>query len=161
MMTLNARKERFSMAYISAVAAHAGYQIVPPAVDDDSVDGYLISREGTRPIVPFQAKATTVSRIRNGRLRFPLPFKNYNDLRAMVAWPRILIVVRLPSDETDWLLHSEEGLLVRHSGYWLSLEGQPETTNVRSVTVSIPQSQVFNTEQLRQIMGRADRKERL
>ena len=41
-MDLNTRKERFSLAYINAVAAQAGYQVVEPPVDRDSVDGVTL-----------------------------------------------------------------------------------------------------------------------
>lgn len=52
------KKARFSIAYIGAVAAHAGYQVVEPPVDDDSIDGTIIGKEGRRPRIDFQAKAT-------------------------------------------------------------------------------------------------------
>ena len=42
-----------------------------------------------------------------------------------------------------------------------SLAGQPNTTNTRTVTVRIPRSQVFDTAQLRELMGRANRGELL
>ena len=58
----NDRKERFSLAYIGAVAAHAGYQAVEGrAIDKDSVDGHFESNEGQRPRIEFQAKSITQS----------------------------------------------------------------------------------------------------
>ena len=45
-MELNQCKARFSLAYIGAVAARAGYQVCEPVVDDDSVDGILIGQAG-------------------------------------------------------------------------------------------------------------------
>jgi len=57
-MDLNAMKERFSLAYIGAVASQAGYYIVEPRVDQDSVDGTLMGDIGRRPRIDFQAKAT-------------------------------------------------------------------------------------------------------
>lgn len=39
----NTQKERFSLAYIAAVAAKAGFDLVEPPVDTDSIDGALIS----------------------------------------------------------------------------------------------------------------------
>ena len=41
-MTLNLQMEQFSLAYIRAVAASAGYQMVRPEIDIDSVDGILM-----------------------------------------------------------------------------------------------------------------------
>lgn len=161
-MDENDRKERFSLAYISAVAAHAGFLVTEPdGPDKVSIDGWIMSDEDRQPIVAFQAKATTRNVGRGAEVGFPLPVKNYNDLRADVFGPRLLIVVFLPADEAEWLAHSEDELRMRHCGYWISLAGQPSTTNTRTVTVRIPRSQVFDTAQLRELMGRANRGEPL
>jgi hypothetical protein len=74
---------------------------------------------------------------------------------------RLLIVVFLPTDETAWLAHSEEELRMRRCGYWVSLAGEPERPNRRTVSVRIPRSQVFDTTQLRELMDRANRGEPL
>jgi hypothetical protein len=161
MMNLNDRKERFSLAYISAVAAHAGYQVIEPPVDKDSLDGILIGQEGRRPMIGFQAKATGRDVLNQDHAAFPLPLKNYNDLRADTMIPRLLIAVVLPEEEADWLVHSEEELRLRRCGYWLSLSGSPETTNTTAVTVHLPRTQVFASDQLRALMSRAERGEPL
>ena len=76
-MDENDRKERFSLAYISAVAAHAGYQIIEAGpIDKDSVDGTLISDEDRRPRIEFQARATARDILRGDTLRFRLSIKN-------------------------------------------------------------------------------------
>ena len=156
------RKERFSLAYISAVAAHAGYLVVESrAVDKDSIDGHIAGDEGRRPRIEFQAKSTARDVLRSGDLIFPLPIKNYDDLRRDVSTPRLLIVVVLPSNDRDWLMHSEDELRMRHCGYWASLAGQPATMNRRTVSVRIPRSQVLDTAQLRELMERANRGEAL
>ena len=154
----NDRKERFSLAYISAVAAHAGFQLIESRpIDKDSIDGELVSDEGRRPRIEFQAKATTDYRLRSDDFSFPLPIKNYNDLRVDALNPRLLIVVLLPSDDAAWLAHSEEELRMQCCGYWLSLAGWAESRNVSTVSVRIPRTQVFDTDQLRALMERADR----
>ena len=161
-MEENDRKERFSLAYIRAVAAHAGYQVSErPPPDKDSIDGDLISREGRQPQIAFQAKATARDVLRADNLVFPLPLKNYDDLRADTWAPRLLIVVLLPTNVEEWLVHSEDELRLRHCGYWFSLKGMPATTNTSTVSVNIPRAQVFDTAQLRVLMGRADRGEPL
>lgn len=156
MMDLNDRKSRFSLGYITAVAAHAGYQVLETRVDKDSVDGVLMGEEGRRPRIEFQAKATARDLLRPDYLAFPLPLKNYEDLRAEVITPRLFVVVVLPDRESDWLAHSEEELRLRRCGYWLSLAGEPEVSNTSSVTVRIPRSQVLDTDQLRALMLRAE-----
>lgn len=128
----NDRKERFSLAYIGAVAAHAGYHLSELyGPDKDSVDGILMGDEDGRPRIEFQAKATSRDRLRGSHFSFPLPRKNYDDLRVRVLWPRILIVVVMPPEDAYWLVHSEEELRMRRCGYWLSLAGSPATTNRR------------------------------
>ena len=155
-MDLNTRKERFSLAYVGAVAACAGYDIIEPRVDRDSVDGILISDFGLRPRIDFQAKATARDIARDGNVAYPLPVKNYDDLRADTRNPRILIVVLIPDHEDEWLRQSNDELCLRHCGYWLSLAGRPSVANTGSVTVHIPLSNVFGITQLADLMGRAE-----
>ena len=88
-MTLNLKMEQFSLAYIRAVVASAGYQMVRPEPDTDSVDGILMSDFGSRPRIEFQAKATAQDIVRSGNLHFPLPIKNYNELIIHTKVPRI------------------------------------------------------------------------
>lgn len=160
-MEFNQRKARFSLAYISAVAAHVGYQVCEPVVDDDSVDGILIGQAGRRPRIEFQAKASSRELLQEHHLTFPLSIKNYDDLRADVIVPRLLIVVLMPEQQDDWLHHSEEQLCLRHCGYWLSLSGQPDTDNTTTVTVHLPRQQRFDSETLHALMTRAEREEPL
>ena len=88
-------------------------------------------------------------------LTFHLPVKNYNDLRAETINPRILIVVSLPSDEVDWLVQNEDQMVLRRCGYWVSLRGCADTSNLTSVTVELPRSQIFNSMQLQRMMAQA------
>lgn len=148
------RKELFSLAYVSAVAARAGFQVVEPRIDFDSVDGILMGDEGRRPRIDFQAKATSREVLKEEHVAFPLPLKNYNDLRADVVVPRLLVVIVLPDDESDWLHHSEEALVLRKCGYWLSLAGFPESDNRTHITVHLPRAQPFDPTQLSALMDR-------
>lgn len=153
----NDKKARFSLAYINAVAARAGYDVVEPKVDIDSVDGMLLTHYGRRPRLEFQAKATARDVVGDEFVTFPLPMKNYDDLRMDVIVPRLLILVVLPERAEEWLSHSEEELILRHCGYWLSLAGQPERENTKTVTVHLPREQRFNPEALHTLMNQANR----
>lgn len=153
----NDKKARFSLAYINAVAARAGYDVVEPKVDIDSVDGMLLAHYGRRPRLEFQAKATARDVVGDEFVTFPLPMKNYDDLRMDVIVPRLLILVVLPERAEEWLSHSEEELILRHCGYWLSLAGQPERENTKTVTVHLPREQRFNPEALHTLMNQANR----
>ncbi len=162
-MTPNMQMEQFSLAYIRAVASQAGYRIGTADPDWDSMDGILISDRGRRPRIEFQAKATGQDIIRrDGDLSFRLDVDNYDDLRDQeVMVPRILIVVRVPSDTEQWLSQEDSELCLRHCGYWISLEGRGSVSNRSKISIHIPTSSVFNREQLDSMMGRVERGEPL
>ena len=65
--------------------------------------------------------------------------------------PRLLVVLDLPSQESDWVTIDTEELVLRRCAYWLNLNGSPESTRVRP-TVHIPKSQVFDVPGLRSLM---------
>ena len=112
-MTPNMQMEQLSLAYIRAIAADADCQVTRPEPDVDSVDGVLMSGFGRRPRIEFQAKATTQDILRDNELHFPLPVKNYNDLRAPTMVPRLLIVMLMPVEPEEWLTQSTEQLCLR------------------------------------------------
>lgn len=85
-------------------------------------------------------------------IAFALPVKNYNDLRADVMEPRLLVLVCVPEDYDDWAEQTEDQLCLRHCAYWLSLAGKPETENDSTVTVHIPRKNVFSVDFLKEAM---------
>jgi len=100
--------------------------------------------------------------IRDNTLVYPLKRKNYDELRLSdLLVPRLLVVVHVPESDEEWLRHSEDELALRRCGYWVSLRGEPETTNQTKVTVYLPRSNVLDVVGLRGLMGRASRKEPL
>lgn len=156
-MYRNTIKERFSLAFIEAVASKAGFYVDEPRVDYDSVDGTLKADFGRRPRIDFQAKATSQDIVRQRNLHFPLPIKNYDDLRTDPINPRLLIVVLMPEDDSEWLSQSSEELCLRHCAYWTSLRGRPPTRNRSTVTIQIPVGNIFSSEQLSELMRKAER----
>ena len=156
-MTPNMQMEQLSLAYIRAVSANVGYQITKPEPDIDSVDGVLRASFGRRPSIDFEAKATTQYIVRGDELRFPLPVKNYNELRADTLTPRILIVLLMPEESSDWLRQTHDELCLRRCAYWLSLEDRPATSNTTTVTVPIPTVNVFDSPKLIDLMQKAER----
>jgi hypothetical protein len=156
---LSQRKEQFSVAYLHAVASVAGYRTSSPNVDDDSVDWFIKARgaHGRRrsPQVDLQLKCTERRTSRNGHFSFPLPVKNYNDLRGVdVHVPRILVVVFVPDTLDLWLEQSEERLLMKHCAYWVSLRDAPKTENTATVTVRLPRANQFTVDALKSMMRR-------
>ena len=160
-MTPNMQMEQLSLAYVRAVAADVGYQVTRPEVDVDSVDGILMGSSGGRGRIDFQAKATTQDVLSGNELRFPLPVKNYDDLRADTLTPRLLIVLLMPRERGEWLQHSLRELCLRRCAYWLSLEDCPSTSNSHTVTVSVPARNMFDGGNLVGLMDKAARGEPL
>jgi hypothetical protein len=165
-MDLSQQKEKFSDAYLQAVAAVAGFGLAKPIPDDDSIDWIITARgvAGTmrRPRLEVQLKCSARDIVKETHLHFPLDLKNYNDLRYPDPLvPRILVVVTVPEGLNDWLKQTETELHMRHCGYWVTLQGEPDTTNRTTVTVMLPRTQLFTPETLRQMMQRVNRAEAL
>lgn len=159
LMEMSQRMEQFSVAYVRAVAATAGYSTYIPEPDDDSVDLGLAARGGggtTRsPRLEMQLKCTYCGVLDDAEIKYPLKIKNYEDLRPdNVLVPRILVVVIVPEALDGWLAHSEDSLSLHNCGYWMSLRGLGETVNTHSKTVALPRAQQYTVKQVQQIMSR-------
>jgi hypothetical protein len=167
-VTETEQKQQLSIAYVHAVAARAGFACERPTVDDDSVDLVLAaaglvhhSAMVRSPRLEVQLKATGRDILRENYLAFPLPIKNYNELRESSLVPRLLVVLLLPVDPSQWLEQSEEQMISRHCAYWSSLHGQPVKDNTEAVTVHLPRANLLTVTNLRGLMERAARKEPL
>jgi Domain of unknown function (DUF4365) len=164
MMDISQRKEQFSFAFVRAVATVAGNMVAEPAVDDDSIDLWIGGRVGEDiprpPRIELQVKCTSARVTRGEHLVYALKRKNYDDLRlADPIVPRILVVVLVPTDESEWLRQTEEELSLRYCAYWTSLRGMEETKNRGRVTIHVPRANIFSVEGLRDLMKQAARKE--
>lgn len=153
--------EQFSKAYVKAVASVADCSIDWSTVDNDSVDGTLKRRTHSStvrsPHLDIQLKSTHTDCIQNNHIVYPLLIKNYDELRSdNLAVPRILVVVLLPDDFSRWTLHTEQEMALRKCGYWVSLRGEPATSNMTSKTVHIPRQQVFDVIGLDAIFNRLE-----
>lgn len=160
-MDANQQKEQFSRAYVHAVASVAGFSLYEPSVDDDSIDLGFARRGGAdgdcicSPRVEAQLKCTSRDVIGDESLSFDLKVKNYNELcPENFLVPRILIVVVVPDSMTDWLTHTEKELVLRRCAWWISLRGQPKSTNTSTERTHIPRAQVFSPQALTSMMER-------
>jgi hypothetical protein len=164
-MELNLRKEQFSRVYVRAVATVAGYTIYEPEVDDDSVDLGIAGRAASGvpcpPRIECQLKCTS-GRFRGEEMVYRLKRKNYDDLRLDdLVVPRILVVLSVPHDESEWLRQTEAELSMRHCAYWVSLRGRSPSGGEGKVTVRIPRANQFTVACLCDLMRRAAHKEPL
>lgn len=167
-MTENEQKQQLSIAYVHAVASRAGYACQVVLVDDDSVDVELAARGRVHehavlmsPKLQVQLKATSQGVLKADHVAFPLPRKNYDELRVATMCPRLLVVLLLPANPEEWLEQTEERMITRRSAYWCSLLGMPASDNSETVSIRLPRSNVLSVENLRLLMERASRKEPL
>ena len=156
LLTPALQKEALSRVYTQAIAARAGYTISTADFDLDGVDITINAGGLFRPTVGVQLKATEkLSKVKNGAFRFVLKRRNYDLLRKETRSPRILVVLDLPKDVSQWINVTEEELVLRRAAYWLDLKGYEETENRTSVTVYIPTINLFNVENLQNMMEQA------
>jgi len=162
-----------SYAYLHAVATRGGFSCsysnrhldgagVDALVDED---GRFLAHDSQYAsfTLHVQLKATRVPPLeQNGRFSFSLPIHQYDKLReTRVGIARILAVLYLPADPSDWLRHSEDGLLARRCAYWVSLRGASQGQNAATHTVYIPRNQIVSVETLTEIMTRCSRGEEM
>jgi hypothetical protein len=156
-MALTAQQECFGDSFLLAVAGAAGCAVSFRRPDDDSIDWTLSCRLSRRPKVDVQMKTWTGDDCFSDPIRYPLKRKNYEDLiLTNVLAPRILVLVILPQDPTEWIAISKEQLICRRCGYWVSLAGHPTTENETRVTVSLPRANVLTVESLQTMMQRVN-----
>jgi Domain of unknown function (DUF4365) len=149
-------KERLCIAYVTAVAARAGCQIVETPVDRNKVDVTISAIQGTPVKIDVQCKATSADILRDDHVAFALEVETYDKLRStLILAPQLLVVLVLPPDRSDWLNANEDSLVARQCAYWLNLAGEPPTANLSTITVHLPRAQVFNPLALTTLMNAA------
>jgi hypothetical protein len=171
MLTDQNLEAELSYAYLHAVASRAGFACEYTTRHMDSAAVDAIVREEGRFLAAdselgsfelyVQLKATYQHLTEvNERWSYPLPIGQYNKLRSVrVSAPRLLVLLLLPEDATEWLRHSEDGLLAKRCAYWVSVRGAPESVNDVSQTVYIPKRQVLSPQSLTELMTRFSRRE--
>lgn len=168
MLWPNDVKEELSLAYVHAIASRAGFAVETIHKDRDSIDIKIMARgkldeDATleSPELAVQVKATQRD-IGNGEpLYFDLPAGNYADLIKRTLVPRVLIVLFLPEDVGQWVTVTADSLVMRRSAFWLSLLGQPASTNKTSQRVHLPEGQALSPEVLKSLLTRVGRQEDL
>lgn len=159
-----------SYAYLHAIASRAGFECTVSArhSDGDGIDARLWVKERfhsdslyTRFAIDVQLKATSGEPVlREGRYSYPLEVEHYDKLRAEDFHGNLLLVVLfLPSDPEEWLVHTESELAARRCAYWVPLRGAPPTSNSTSQTVYLPAVNCLSVESLRGAAARISRGE--
>ncbi|MFD3995450.1 DUF4365 domain-containing protein [Streptomyces sp. NPDC058583] len=135
------QQEQFSLAYLSAVATHAGVTIAHWNVDKDGVDA-TIKRKGIS--VDLQMKCTFVPTVVQGgdAYAFDLDMRTYNLLRDRERTSAgFLALVVVPPDLDSWLAHQEQALLMNCAGYYARIQDLPAVTNEATTRILLPKKQ--------------------
>jgi hypothetical protein len=162
MLTRQHIQEGLSCAYALAVACRAGYSCSFTSRFDYGIDGTfqeITLRNGERCDsgfqTQFQLKARTTCAFTEDALIYDLAVRNYNQLVATdVGTPRILLVLAMPEEDTEWLDLSIDALILRRCMRWHSLRGQEPTSNEHTQRIRIPLDQPLTVEGLRALMQR-------
>ena len=161
MLTENHIKEGLSRAFILAVAHRAGLNCTLREFDY-GIDGTFRDVKVIRNrhvesgfSLDFQAKSSERCELDETGLVYDLEAKSHRDLvDENVGCPRILIVMALHDDPQRWLEIDAESMILRRSAWWVSLRGQPPTTNKQTERIRIPATQLFNVSALSSMMER-------
>lgn len=169
MLTRNQIEAELSLAYLQAVAAAEGFAVDVPHVDSDSVDAIILGkgkidadslRNSPRIEVQLKASINALPNA-NGEIPFDLTIKNYDDLRADTMLPRLLILLSLPQQQIDWLVHQPDKLILQKCSYYLNLKGQPDSQNAGHQRVFVPTANVLTPNTLKNLMIKASKLEDL
>ncbi len=156
-MPLNLVQEQLSNSYVRAVTYRAGWNLSLSGVDYRGIDGTLEAPVRGMSKVDFQLKSTTVYQKQGEYLAYDLRVENYNQLVAQDDVPRILILFVMPDDPDEWLSCSAEELCLRHCAYWISLMGEPSSTNASTQRVHVPLANLFHPDTLQTMFDHVSR----
>lgn len=148
-------EEALSEAYVTAIAASAGYVTAQRNFDRDGVDLTIEAGDHLRPKIDLQLKATINLDVSGETIPYSCKRRNYDLLRIPTQTPRLLVVLHLPAERSDWLKVTPTELVLRHSAYWLSLRDQPATDVQYGKTVYIPRTNRFDVEGLTALMAQS------
>lgn len=149
-ITKQHRQEDLGQAYISAVAAKAGFNLSSDK-HDYGYDGTVKdvnNRDGRYVNTGFgfdyQLKSSSNVTFSEDCVIYDLESKNYNDLITEEGlFPKVLILFVLPRDESEWLTVTSDKMTLKKCAWWYSLKGLPQSSNGSKKRIFIPISQIF------------------
>lgn len=152
---------KFGADYIRVLASAAGLIWAEDDVDLDGVDLCIKlpgrTPRGFSPRIDVQVKTVSTLEVRKGIVNFDgLDHAQFNKLAGTdFVVPRYLFIVHVPRSAAHYADLSTSGLLLRHIGYYLSLndrERLPTSDRNRHIRVKIPVSNVLSAASLRALV---------
>ncbi|WP_426171643.1 DUF4365 domain-containing protein [Microbacterium sp. DWRC1-3] len=150
-------KEAYQEGLVRAIAAASGVVVAKPDIDE-GIDLILTHRSNVHTVdevarLEVQLKATITAPGSKG-LSVQIAQERYDMLRsANPAVSKILIVMSVPQSQDDWIHLTDKRARVRHSAYWVNLDGAPSST-AKEPTVTAPLTQRFDDRALCDMMVR-------
>lgn len=153
-------EEDLSISYLRAVAAKAEVIFELRRSDVNSKDANLTKSIMTDAglfdsELNVQLKSTYSKALYtdDGKtITYSLKVKNYNDLCRKTTTPIILGLLILPEEKDQWVTQTPDELTLKHCMYWLSLQGQPETTNTTTCDIKIPKENILDAKSLNDLL---------
>ena len=159
LLEVSDRQDLYSIAYVKAIIAAAGFNFSKPELDrnSDDLNIELLHADGFEPMYErliVQVKCTYAHKIeRDNCIHYPLPVRNYKHVIKTKIQPRILLLVHVPDPASEpWIENSINCTIFKYKAYWLSIMGKTDTTNDTSVTVKVPTSNLFDVDAVKFLM---------
>lgn len=76
-------------------------------------------------------------------------------LRTLSTTPIVLALLILPENEDEWLIWTQEDLMLKGRMYWKSFIDSPEIENINNITISIPKANYLNADTLLELLQNA------
>jgi hypothetical protein len=149
-MDLNSKKEEFSYGYLQLLCATNGLALEKTgrAIDNIGIDVIIKATEKINniyaPRIDVQVKCTSQDIEKEDVIKFQLKVKTYNQLREENVYVKnILVVVIVPKNLEEWLVVENARMILKKCGYWICLQGYPETENTENITIDIPKDNII------------------
>lgn len=144
------QKERFSRAWLIAAAAAADYTYEIVADDERGVD---MTIHNAHHVVDFQLKATSKPEVKDGHLIHDLDVRTYDLLRSTQRSGYGVLALVIVGDNADtWHLMDAHGTRLTRSAHYLPLFGMPSTSNIASVRLKVPITNLLTATAMRSLM---------
>jgi hypothetical protein len=158
-------EELLSLAHVQAIAGQAGVSMSYFDLDY-GFDGTFrsIRARGSRLVtqgfaIDFQLKASINYIIEPEYVVYDLDVKNFNDpierRLSNSGIPCILLLKTLPANRDEWLVASEDSLVLGGGCYWAYLNGEL-STNSKTVRIRIARNQLFLPDSLQWMLNNVD-----
>ena len=147
--TQNRAQGHYGERLIGVLAAAGGLNCAKP---DPDFGWDLVLGAASGEQLRLQVRTTTKDLVeKDSTLQYPLAVDDYNRLREETSVAGYLAVLHVPEVQAGWTGVMASGYALRHLGRFVSLQGEPPTTNTSTVTVSLPLGNMVTPAALRRL----------